>query len=350
MSDFNPQAILEKLFSRLRQRGFNLGVGEYLAAQEAVAGGFCPTLEDLKFALQLLWCHSCQERELYQLIFESTSISDSLPDSEKVIPKTPETKVTQPKDTTMAFTAPPEVFIRQPEVEFTVLPIRVPFIPIESELTPELEPNFPILRRNMVYSWRYLRRMVPSGAMDVLDVPATVNQTAQQGFYLAPVYRRREVNQAHLVLLIDQDGSMTPFHRFTRELAETAQYESNLGRVEAYYFHNIIVERVYQDVHLTVPIPFAQVLETCDRYTCVLIVSDAGAARGDRRLDRIQATTKFLFQIKRYTNLITWLNPMPEDRWDGTSAKIISYLAPMYPMDAEELDNAINSLRGQFVI
>jgi uncharacterized protein with von Willebrand factor type A (vWA) domain len=74
---------------------------------------------------------------------------------------------------------------------------------------------------------------------------------------------------------------MTPFHRFTRELAETAQYESNLGLVEAYYFHNIIAERVYQDVYLTTPIPFQQVLETCDRYTSVLIVSDAGAARGE---------------------------------------------------------------------
>lgn len=60
----------------------------------------------------------------------------------------------------------------------------------------------------MVYLWRYLRRPIADGSADVLDVAATIDQVARQGFFLAPAYRQREVNRARLLLLIDQDGSV----------------------------------------------------------------------------------------------------------------------------------------------
>jgi uncharacterized protein with von Willebrand factor type A (vWA) domain len=184
--------------------------------------------------------------------------------------------------------------------------------------------------------------------MDVLDVAATVERTALQGFYLAPIYRRRQVNRSRLLLLIDQDGSMAPFHRFTRELAETAQQESKIERVDVYYFHNIIAENVHRNRYLTDPIPFRDVLAECDGDTSVAIVSDAGAARSDRRLPRIQSTTEFLYRIKQRTSLIAWLNPMPETRWVSTSAQIISHLVPMYPMTNEGMTLAVDILlRGQ---
>ncbi|MEQ8958931.1 MAG: hypothetical protein RLP02_13575 [Coleofasciculus sp. C2-GNP5-27] len=34
------QPILSRLFNRLRQSGFNLGVGEYRAALQAIEGGY----------------------------------------------------------------------------------------------------------------------------------------------------------------------------------------------------------------------------------------------------------------------------------------------------------------------
>jgi uncharacterized protein with von Willebrand factor type A (vWA) domain len=89
------------------------------------------------------------------------------------------------------------------------------------------------------------------------------------------------------------------------------------------------------------------VLAECDDDTSVTIVSDAGAARRDRRLPRIQSTTEFLFRINQRTSLIAWLNPMPEARWVSTSAQIISHLVPMYPMTKEEMSHAVDILRGQ---
>ncbi len=79
----------------------------------------------------------------------------------------------------------------------------------------------------------------------------------------------------------------------------------------------------------------------------MLIVSDGGAARGYRRLERIQATTEFLLDIGQKTNHIAWLNPMPQNRWNRTSAQLIAYRVPMYPMNNQGLSNAIDTIMGK---
>jgi uncharacterized protein with von Willebrand factor type A (vWA) domain len=199
----------------------------------------------------------------------------------------------------------------------------------------------------MAYAWRSLRRPVPYGPADVLDVQATVEQVARQGFYLSPVYRRGLRNAAHLVLLIDQGGSMVPFHRFTRDLAETARAERGfLREPEVFYFHNVAPAGVCRDAHLTSPVPWAEASAYLSSLTGVLVVSDAGAARGYRRLPRVRATTELLSRLRRRTPLVAWLNPMPQQRWPGTSAQMIGGLVPMFPMDPAGLSHALEVLRG----
>ena len=70
---------------------------------------------------------------------------------------------------------------------------------------------------------------------------------------------------------------MMPFHRFTRDLVETAQFESPLAtdNVLVFYFHNVPGSHLYRDLYLTTPIPTSEVLEQCGD-TSVLIVSDGG--------------------------------------------------------------------------
>jgi uncharacterized protein with von Willebrand factor type A (vWA) domain len=81
--------------------------------------------------------------------------------------------------------------------------------------------------------------------------------------------------------------------------------------------------------------------------TSLLIISDAGAARGFRHTSRLRATSDFLFQLRLRTQFIAWLNPFPEDRWTGTSAEVISHLVPMFQMDEDGLSNAVDVIRGQ---
>lgn len=350
MSEFDSRQLLTQLYPRLRQSGFNLGVSELLAALHAVDGGWgTADLDELAEVTRLLWCKSAKDEAEFSLIWETV-----LPISTSAKPDLPGTapRPELPPPSTKAESAPslpppdPSSLVELPQSELAAFPIQVPFIPARTEGGPTIHTYWPISRRFMVYAWRYLRRPVPDGPTDVLDVATTVEQAARQGFFLAPVYRRRERNYAHLILLIDQGGSMAPLHRFTRDLVETAQYDSNLETVESFYFHNIPADNLYYDPHLTQPVPLFQVLDHCISDTSLLVVSDAGAARGRRRLERIQATARFLAQLKARTSLLAWLNPMPRVRWGNTSAQFIATLVRMFSMDLDGFSNAIDVLRG----
>ena len=80
----------------------------------------------------------------------------------------------------------------------------------------------PVTRRQMKQSWRHLRRMVREGPPTELDMDATVQDIGRRGVLLAPILRARRVNRAEVLLLVDQDGSMVPFHGLSQRLVETA--------------------------------------------------------------------------------------------------------------------------------
>ncbi|AUB42123.1 hypothetical protein COO91_08230 [Nostoc flagelliforme CCNUN1] len=354
MSSFNPQELITRALIRLRQSGFQLGVSELLAARQALEGGFGETPEELAQTLKILWCHSPSQQSQFDPIWESLQVDSTSKQPEKTPHKKPKPETHQEsmeKPPEISSSPPPQDAVTEvkSEPELSSLPIRAPFTPAKTEDTSALQAYYPMNRRSMSYIWRYLRRPVGDGPLNVLDVDATIEQATRQGFYLAPVYRRQERNNAHLLLLLDQNGSMNPFHRFTRDLVETALYESDLQpeKVDVFYFHNVPATSVYKDLYLTEPIALQTVLAACDDRTSILIVSDAGAARGYRELKRIRATTSFLFQLKRHTSLIAWLNPMPKERWIGSSAEIIANLVQMYQMDNNGLSNAIDIVRGQ---
>ncbi len=354
MSKFLPEPIVNRLFNRLR-RNFNIGMREYLAALDAIKGGCgSDNLEDLRLMLQLLWCNSLAEQSQFAVIWES-AITETTKERSKLPSERLETEPPTKTSNLSQFLETNQ----QPLPKLEPLPVKAPstpddtedflegtpFTPADTEDFPEVINYWPVTRRSMTYNWRYLQRPVADGPANVLDVQATVEQSARQGFFLAPVYRRRELNHAQVLLFVDQEGSMTPLHRFTRDLVDTAQ-NSSLEKVEVYYFHNVPDSIVYRDSNLTAPVSLEQALAKCDVNTSVLIVSDAGAARGYRRMERIRATTEFLVKLKRRTNLIAWLNPIPVMRWEGTSAELIAYLVPMEQMDEDGFSNAIDIVRG----
>ena len=81
--------------------------------------------------------------------------------------------------------------------------------------------------------------------------------------------------------------------------------------------------------------------------TVVLIFSDAGAARGDFIPRRIQQTNAFLEQLQQHCKALTWLNPMPRDSWQDTTAEAIAYtkIVQMFPADRSGFENAIKVLQ-----
>ena len=206
---------------------------------------------------------------------------------------------------------------------------------------------FPLTPRQMKQSWRYLRRLERSGKATELDIKATVNQISRQGFLLKPVLVPPRINRTQLLLLIDYDGSMLPFHRLSARLAETVQQAGKLGKTSIYYFQNCPLEYLYQDPYHQKAELISQILPKLDaKWTVALIFSDAGALRGGLSSKRIKLTADFLEQLRQQVNYLAWLNPMPYSRWKGTSAGEIARLVPMFEVSSQGFQETINVLRG----
>ncbi len=354
------ELLVEKAFALLRRSGFQLGMEEYLAglalvSDQAEGLPFVQNWEGLVQALKMIWCSSRSEQEQFEPIWEKAVVATESESSVVV-----EIDDSEPLPPEPDFVIPPRV-APPPAMPLPVIekadasalepmaqPVKSPFTPAETDRPLDLQRYWPVSRRSMSYGWRYLRRTVLEGPADVMDVAGTVQQTAHQGFYLRPVMQQRRYNRSQLLLFVDQNGSMMPLHQFTREIVDTALHESGLseGQVTVCYFHNAPAKYVYLDSFLKEPVTLAAVLAACDEDTSVLVVSDAGASRGYRQLDRIRKTTGFLRQMRQATSLYAWLNPVPMERWVGSSAEMIAKLVPMFQMDDDGLSDAIDVVRG----
>ena len=207
---------------------------------------------------------------------------------------------------------------------------------------------FPLTQRQMKHVWRYLRRPVREGKPTELDLEATIDQIGQQGLLLDIVLVPPRVNRAELMILIDQDGSMVPFHTLSHKLTETALGDGRLRKTGIYYFHNSPVEYLYRDRHHQQGELVTDILTNrCSEQTAVLIFSDAGAARGGSNEERYKLTQEFLTQLQQRVLHIAWLNPIPKERWFGTTAAKIARLVPMFEVSRPSLQDAISVLRGR---
>ena len=352
-----PLVAVQDAFRKVR-RSLHLGVGELQSAIDAVQAGFGGTdSQALGLVLRSLWCHSVldqiewetQWRQVVKTIEEQ--VKERKPGHEPSLPEDqPEDDRSDQSPSSSIESVIPnpvgEASPVTPSVGFSPLPVQVPTL--DEDLDEfELRNVGPVSRRSMSYGWRSMRQLRADGPRTVVDVAATVQQVARQGFYVAPVLRRRLVNRAKLVLLIDQQGSMVPFHRWSRDLVETAIEETRLASVSVFYFHNVPQEFLYEDEHLTKPIAMATVLNGMDEETRVVLVSDAGAARGRRDRMRIRETTRFVGKVRSKTERVGWLNPMPIDRWSRSAAEILAYLVPMRSMDREGFMEVVEELRGK---
>jgi len=381
---------LLELFIQLREVGLPLGIDEYKLLLQALQQGLGTRDRlSLKPVCQAVWVKSVEARRLldyyFDMIVERVEEGDRTLDPDggeegdlflddrdrSMIPEqtestdettTPELAEETPKlgETTPAPTeSTPEPIMGKGEFtastkmkdEVQVGKSVVQFIDKNDEipdgsviLTGEY---FPLTRRQMKQSWRYLRRPIREGASVELDVEATVKQIGQQGMLRELVLVPRRVNRAKLMLSIDRDGSMVPFHALSQRLAETALRGGRLGSADIYYFHNCPIEYLYRDRHHQEAEAISSILDLISERTAVLIFSDGGAARGGHSPDRVELTDKFLEQLKTKVRYIAWLNPMPKSRWEGTTAGEIARMVPMFAVSRSGLQSAINVLRGR---
>lgn len=347
------------LFTRLCEADLPLGIDDYRLLLRALQGGFGIADQDaLRRLCQTLWVKSGDDGHIFDYHFEQimaqTIESETLSQNEP-LPDIPESKPlsttpTQHAQSASAISTPTSEPMLQVEDDVRVAKVMSQAASKDETAYSQFiqtDEYLPVTRRQMKQSWRYLRRSVREGLPVELDVDATIKAIGRQGFMLDVVLVPPRINRAEMLLLIDQGGSMAPFHVLSRRLVETASRGGRLGSAGTYYFHNCPVEYLYHDFAHDKAELVKSILSNHHEQTSILIFSDAGAARGGFNLERYELTETFLAQFRRKFRHIAWLNPVPSERWSDTTAGEIMQLIPMFDIRRRGLDTAISVLRGR---
>lgn len=208
-----------------------------------------------------------------------------------------------------------------------------------------LNPQPLISPRDMAVLWRRYRRSTRHGPRTEMDLAATLRERCRRGLLCRPVCRPRRSNSARLLILADASPSMDPWRPFLATLAASLPL-GRLARAELRYFNNQPRRQLYATPNLDEPEDRDEVLRR-HAGAALLVVSDAGSARGALNRRRALQTADFLADARRLFPSAVWLNPMPARRWAGTTAGLIAHgPVPMLPIDAPNLLRAIDILRG----
>ena len=373
---------LWKLFERLRRRGFPLTPDDYEALRQSLQAGFGWSSQvALRELCNSLWAKSRQEQEILTALFNQLA-----PENEDWQLFSVQAKKGFDADRTnqLGQEKPSDVPQHQEREEIvTESRSSLPLILLKDVQISERRfifvPQFPLTYREVAQAWRRLRRPVRVGPRTELDVEATIAYRSQQGVATSIILKPRRRNVARLLLLVDRQGSMTPFHRFCEEVCKAIQQAGRLEETAIYYFHNVPAEGankqvledlsnqlfpvldsilpqmtplktgfIYKDSDLLYPIALEEVLQKCATDAFIVVISDAGTVRNHYNVQRLLDTISFMKALRTYTLYYVWLNPLPKSYWkdkNNTATQIARHV-PMFPLEREGIQQAVNVLRG----
>lgn len=348
---------LLNFFIGLRDKaGLPLTIDQYYLLLQALEGGFgIASREDLKQTCRLLWLKS---ESSYQVDKFEEYFEEYFPQSyELVKPQTQNSKLkhtlnkpradaTKLSNSLDAITQKNSINHQHSSDSPSIIPtaIKGEFLPQKALKESKYQLNvkdFPITERKIKKNWRYLRRPIREGSLTEIDIEATIEKISLERVFLEPVLIANRINRAELLLLVDVSNSMAPFNLVSQRLVDNLQ-GGRLGKADIYYFRNSPQDYLY--LHPQLPdAKFIQDLlpKLHSRRTVGLIISDGGAARGGISQERIKLTAMFLEELAPFVRHIAWLNPIPSERWQSTTAQAISHLVPMFELNDEGLKTAI---------
>ncbi|MCP3730209.1 VWA domain-containing protein [Sphingomonas sp. MG17] len=207
--------------------------------------------------------------------------------------------------------------------------------------------------RNIKVAMRRLRRFAREGAAEELDIDATIDGTARQG-WLDIHMRPERHNTVKLLLFLDVGGSMDPWVKLCEELFSAAT--SEFKNLEFFYFHNCLYEGVWKDNRRRFQerTPTWDILHKYGHDYKVIFVGDASMSPyeishpgGSVEHFNEEAGAAWMQRLTNTYPATVWLNPIPEEQWGySQSVRILRELVNdrMYPLTLAGLDDAMREL------
>jgi uncharacterized protein len=207
--------------------------------------------------------------------------------------------------------------------------------------------------RNIKIALRRLRKFARNGAQDELDIKATIDGTARQG-WLDIQMRAERRNAIKVLLFLDVGGSMDPFIKLCEELFSAAT--SEFKNLEFFYFHNCPYEGVWKDNRrrFSERTPMWDVLHKYPHDYKAIFIGDAAMSPyeishpgGSVEHFNEESGTVWMQRLTTTYPAAAWLNPTPQEHWGySQSTKLIKELMTdrMYPLTLKGLDDAMRAL------
>ena len=207
--------------------------------------------------------------------------------------------------------------------------------------------------RNIKVALRRLRRFARQGAPDELDMDATIDGTARQG-WLDIHMRPERRNTIKVLLFLDIGGSMDAHVKMCEELFSAARTE--FKHLEFFYFHNCLYEGVWKDNRRrhSEKIPTWDVLNKYPADWRAIFVGDATMspyevtmAGGSVEHWNEEAGAVWMKRATQQWDKVAWLNPTAERYWNySASVGMLRELVDerMYPLTLDGLEKAMRAL------
>jgi uncharacterized protein with von Willebrand factor type A (vWA) domain len=211
----------------------------------------------------------------------------------------------------------------------------------------------PLTEFQMGEALKRLRRMIPHGPRDVVNVEKTITETLRNGGEISIVFDRRLTDRLKIILLIDNGGwSMDPYVEIVQTLFNYAR--SQFKDLKIYYFHNTLYSRVWFDPQRRLRPEAIEEFARRDPETRLIMVGDAAMAPyelvgasgslyvGQRDSRSSEERLKFLARLFRHA---VWLNPQAESNWGYTwTIEAIGRIFPMFELTLDGLERAVQHL------
>jgi len=214
----------------------------------------------------------------------------------------------------------------------------------------------PLTQSQMGEALKRLRRMVPVGPRDEVNVDESIRATTKNAGEIEIVFDRGLRDRLKVILMIDNGGwSMDPYIDVVQTLFDYAR--SQFKDVKTYFFHNTIYDFVWEDSPRRYKPQRVEDFSSWDPETRLVIVGDASMApyelmatdgsihieerSGLPSIDRLN----MLAELFRHTS---WLNPTPLRLWPMTrTIGIIGNIFPMFELTLDGLDRAVTHLMSR---
>jgi uncharacterized protein len=330
------------LFQQLRQAGMNLTIEDYDQLRKSIASDFgLADWQDLQDICQFLWVKPSLYYDMQVFEREFAKYRSSMGEQFASFWQRQKNDQEQKGDSLGFVPLNPPIRTKKPSPRLEQQPgsstatnkltnclaadavknLNLPQVKQDQEIkfTIKTPINAALLQRNSAN----LPRSIPDWRLSELDVEATVEQIGRKGLFCEVVKRPLNQKKVNLLLLVDDSNAMRPFAPVVEPFLQMIMQRGKRQSL-VYRFNQYPGDYLYQWYRPLGSLPLVQMATTWSKQrTMVVIISDAGATSPIYEEEQVNGVKSFLDRLLPTVKDIIWVNPLPPERWPGTSAESI---------------------------